>query len=137
MSVSCWLNRCVDEVALAISVAALFVALAALRAARRPSNPMDALQHPPSTPARWTRDETEPDPYREPGEALAVVLVATGRRKIQVIKAVRDATGISLKEARDLVEAQIPVTVAEGLPPERAQALVTALESAGATAELS
>ena len=126
-----------EEVAIAISVAALLVALAALRAARRPSHPMDSLQPAPSTPARWTRDEPEPDPYREPGEAVAVVLVATGRRKIQVIKAIRDATGISLKEARDLVEAQVPVTVAEGLPPERARALASALESAGATAELS
>lgn len=133
----CWLNRCVEEVAIAISVVALLVALAALRAARRPADPMDALRSPPSTPVRWTRDEPELDPYREPGEAVSVVLLASGPRKIQVIKAIRDGTGMGLKAARDLVEAQIPVTVAEGLPPERAWALVSALESAGATAEAS
>ena len=123
-----------EEVAIAISVVALLVALAALRAARRPHQAMDA----PMPPPQWARDEPEgPDPYRGPGEAVSVVLVARGPRKIHVIKALRDATGIGLKEARDLVEAQVPVTVAESLPSERAEALVAALQAAGATAELS
>ncbi len=68
---------------------------------------------------------------------MSVVLVESGPGKIQVIKAIRDGTGLRLKEAKDLVDAQIPVTVAHDLPPERARALVSALQSAGATAELS
>lgn len=126
-----------EEIALAISVVALLVALVALRAARRPADPMAAVPSPPSTPARWTRDDPSPDPYRGPGEAVSVVLLALGPRKIQVIKAIHEATGIGLKQARDLVEAQIPVTVAEDLTPERAGTLVSALESAGATVEVS
>jgi len=64
-----------------------------------------------------------------------VVLKAAGDKKIQVIKEVRTATGLGLKEAKDLVEGA-PKTVKEGLPKEEAEKLKKALEEQGATVEL-
>jgi large subunit ribosomal protein L7/L12 len=64
-----------------------------------------------------------------------VVLKAAGDKKIQVIKEVRTATGLGLKEAKDLVEGA-PKTVKEGLPKEEAEKLKKALEDQGATVEL-
>jgi large subunit ribosomal protein L7/L12 len=59
-----------------------------------------------------------------------VVLEAAGEKKIQVIKVVREATGLGLKEAKDLVEAA-PKAVKEKLSKEDAAALKTKLEEAG------
>lgn len=64
-----------------------------------------------------------------------VVLKDAGATKIAVIKAVREATGLGLKEAKDLVDAA-PNTVKEAMPKEDAEKLVEALKAAGATAEL-
>jgi large subunit ribosomal protein L7/L12 len=64
-----------------------------------------------------------------------VVLKAAGDKKIQVIKEVRTATGLGLKEAKDLVEGA-PKTVKEALPKEEAEKLKKALEDQGATVEL-
>ena len=64
-----------------------------------------------------------------------VVLKAAGDKKIQVIKEVRAATGLGLKEAKDLVEGA-PKTVKEGLDKEEAEKLKKALEEQGATVEL-
>jgi|SRR5688572_16485327 len=64
-----------------------------------------------------------------------VVLKASGDKKIQVIKEVRTATGLGLKEAKDLVEGA-PKTVKEGLSKEDAEKLKKALEDQGATVEL-
>ena len=64
-----------------------------------------------------------------------VVLTAQGDKKISVIKVVRAATALGLKEAKDLVEAA-PKTVKEGLPKEEAEKLKKELEEAGATVEL-
>jgi large subunit ribosomal protein L7/L12 len=64
-----------------------------------------------------------------------VVLKAGGDKKIQVIKVVRAATGLGLKEAKDLVEAA-PKTVKEGLSKEDAEKLKKELEEQGATVEL-
>src|SRR5688572_358140 len=64
-----------------------------------------------------------------------VVLKAAGDKKIQVIKEVRTATGLGLKEAKDLVEGA-PKTVKEGLSKEDAEKLKKALEDQGATVEL-
>ena len=64
-----------------------------------------------------------------------VVLKASGDKKIQVIKEVRAATGLGLKEAKDLVEGA-PKTVKEGLSKEDAEKLKKALEEQGATVEL-
>lgn len=64
-----------------------------------------------------------------------VVLTAFGENKIGVIKVVRSATGLGLKEAKDLVEAA-PKPIKTGLSKEDAQKLKAELEQAGATCEL-
>ena len=64
-----------------------------------------------------------------------VVLKASGDKKIQVIKVVRAATGLGLKEAKDLVEGA-PKTVKEGLGKDEAEKLKKELEEQGATVEL-
>lgn len=64
-----------------------------------------------------------------------VVLTAAGDKKIQVIKAVREATGLGLKEAKDLVD-NCPKPVKEGASKDDAEALKTQLEEAGGSVEL-
>ena len=64
-----------------------------------------------------------------------VVLQATGDKKIQVIKVVRAATGLGLKEAKALVD-EAPNPVREGVSREDAEALQNQLQEAGATVEL-
>ena len=64
-----------------------------------------------------------------------VVLKDAGANKIQVIKVVRDATGLGLKEAKDLVDGA-PKTVKEGASKEDAEALKAKFEEVGATVEL-
>ena len=64
-----------------------------------------------------------------------VVLKSAGDKKIQVIKVVRAATGLGLKEAKDLVEAA-PKPVKEGLTKDDAEKLKKELEEQGATVEL-
>src|SRR6267142_3976357 len=64
-----------------------------------------------------------------------VVLKAAGEKKIQVIKVVRTATGLGLKEAKDLVEGA-PKVVKEALPKADADKLKKELEEQGATVEL-
>ena len=64
-----------------------------------------------------------------------VVLTAAGEKKIQVIKEVRGATGLGLKEAKALVD-DAPNPVQEALSQEDAEALKAKLEEAGATVEL-
>ena len=64
-----------------------------------------------------------------------VVLQAAGDKKIQVIKVVRAATGLGLKEAKALVD-EAPKPVKEGIDKEEANKLKADLEEAGATVEL-
>lgn len=64
-----------------------------------------------------------------------VVLESFGEKKIGVIKVVRAATALGLKEAKDLVE-KTPAKVKEGLSKEDAEKLKTALEEAGATVSI-
>ena len=64
-----------------------------------------------------------------------VVLESFGDKKVAVIKVVRSATGLGLKEAKDLVEGA-PSTVKEALPKDAAEKLKTELEEQGATAAL-
>src|SRR3954467_7007691 len=64
-----------------------------------------------------------------------VVLKSGGDKKIQVIKVVRAATGLGLKEAKDLVEGA-PKNVKEGLAKDEAEKLKKELEEQGATVEL-
>ncbi|MBG9984208.1 50S ribosomal protein L7/L12 [Aerococcaceae bacterium DSM 111022] len=74
------------------------------------------------------------------GEAAAeqtefdVELQDAGAAKIKVIKAVREATGLGLKEAKGLVD-DAPSIIKEGLSKEDADALIAAIEEAGGTAE--
>lgn len=64
-----------------------------------------------------------------------VVLASFGENKVSVIKAVRAATGLGLKEAKDLVEGA-PAPVKEGASKDDAEELKKQLEEAGATVEL-
>jgi len=64
-----------------------------------------------------------------------VILTDFGSQKINVIKVVRAATGLGLKEAKDLVEG-VPKPVKEGLPKAEAEKLKKELEEAGAKAEI-
>ena len=64
-----------------------------------------------------------------------VVLKAFGDQKIKVIKAVRAATNLGLKEAKELVEGA-PKAVKEGIPKDEAEKLQKELEEVGATVEL-
>jgi len=64
-----------------------------------------------------------------------VVLKEAGANKIQVIKVVRDATGLGLKEAKDLVDGA-PKAVKEGVSKEEAEDLKAKFEAAGAVIEL-
>ena len=64
-----------------------------------------------------------------------VVLTDVGANKIAVIKAVREATGLGLMEAKAMVEGT-PATIKENVPAEEANALKAALEAAGAKVEL-
>lgn len=64
-----------------------------------------------------------------------VFLKAAGEQKLNVIKAVREATGLGLKEAKDLVDGA-PKMVKEGLKKEEADELKKKLDEAGATVEI-
>jgi large subunit ribosomal protein L7/L12 len=68
-------------------------------------------------------------------EEFAVILVAAGEKKINVIKEVRAVTGLGLKEAKDLVEAA-PKAVKEGVNKTEAADIKKKLEDAGAKVEL-
>ena len=64
-----------------------------------------------------------------------VVLKDAGAAKLQVVKAVKEACGLGLKEAKDLVDGA-PSTIKEGVDKAQAEALKKALEEAGAEVEL-
>jgi len=68
-------------------------------------------------------------------EDFTVVLAGAGDKKIQVIKVVRELTGLGLKEAKDLVDGA-PKPVKEGVPKAEAEAIKKKLEEAGGSVEL-
>jgi large subunit ribosomal protein L7/L12 len=68
-------------------------------------------------------------------EDFDVILTGSGDKKIQVIKVVRELTGLGLKEAKDLVDGA-PKTVKEAVPKAEAEAMKKKLEEAGGTIEL-
>ena len=68
-------------------------------------------------------------------DEFTVVLAAAGDKKINVIKAVREITGLGLKEAKDLVEGA-PKPVKEGVAKDEAEKIKATLEKAGAKDEL-
>ena len=71
----------------------------------------------------------------EESSTVDVVLTAAGEKKIQVIKAVRAATGLGLKEAKALVD-EAPKPVKEGIERKEAEALLKEIQEAGGSAEL-
>ncbi|MEW6163985.1 MAG: 50S ribosomal protein L7/L12 [Pseudomonadota bacterium] len=74
-------------------------------------------------------------PAAEEKTEFTVVLAAAGEKKVEVIKVVRAATGLGLKEAKDLVDGA-PKPVKEGIPKADADALKKQLEDAGAKVEV-
>jgi large subunit ribosomal protein L7/L12 len=76
-------------------------------------------------PAEAAEEKTEFD----------VVLAAAGANKVAAIKAVRGATGLGLKEAKDLVESA-PAVIKEGVSKDEAETLKKSLEEAGASVEI-
>ena len=71
----------------------------------------------------------------EEKSSFDVILKSVGAQKLQVVKAVKEQTGLGLKEAKDIVDAA-PSTVKEGLDKVAAETLKKALEEAGAEVEL-
>jgi large subunit ribosomal protein L7/L12 len=71
----------------------------------------------------------------EEKSSFDVVLKSAGAAKLQVVKAVKEACGLGLKEAKDLVDGA-PATVKEGLSKEEAENLKKTIEAAGAEVEL-
>lgn len=74
-------------------------------------------------------------PAVEEKTEFTVQLLAAGEKKVEVIKVVRAATGLGLKEAKDLVDGA-PKAVKEGIPKADAEALLKQLTDAGAKVEL-
>ena len=74
-------------------------------------------------------------PAGEEKSAFTVHLADAGANKIAVIKAVKDALALGLKEAKDLVDGA-PATLKEGMKKEEAEALKKAVEAAGGKVEL-
>lgn len=70
----------------------------------------------------------------EPG-VVSVILTDCGDKKIQVLKVVRELTGLALKEAKELVDS-VPKPVKEGITKEEAETLKKALEEQGAKVEI-
>jgi large subunit ribosomal protein L7/L12 len=68
-------------------------------------------------------------------DEFAVVLSGAGDKKIQVIKVIREITGLGLKEAKDLVDGA-PKTVKEDVPKAQAEEMKKKIEEAGGTVEL-
>jgi len=85
-------------------------------------------------PAAGAAAGAEAAPAEEKTE-FEVVLTGFGDKKIQVIKVVRELTGLGLKEAKDLVEG-VPKPVKEGVSKDEAAAVKKKIEDAGGTAEV-
>ena len=65
-----------------------------------------------------------------------VVLVSTGRAKLQLIKAIKEACNYGLKEAKDVVDSALPASVIRGISKERAEEIKQEIESAGGKAKI-
>ena len=74
-------------------------------------------------------------PAEEEKTEFDVILASFGAKKLDVIKAVREITGLGLKDAKDLVEAA-PKPIKEGISKDEAENMKKALEAAGATVEI-
>ncbi|HWP49691.1 MAG TPA: 50S ribosomal protein L7/L12 [Candidatus Limnocylindrales bacterium] len=76
-----------------------------------------------------------PAEKKEEKTEFNVILTGAGEKKIQVIKVVRELTGLGLKEAKDLVEAA-PKPIKEGISKEEAENIKKKIEEAGGTVEI-
>ena len=74
-------------------------------------------------------------PVEEVSDEVDVILISAGEKKIQVLKVVRELTGLGLKEAKDLVDG-VPKPVKEKIKKEEAVAIKKQLEAEGATVEV-
>ena len=74
-------------------------------------------------------------PAAEEKTEFDVILASFGAKKLDVIKVVREITGLGLKDAKDLVESA-PKTIKEGVAKDEAEAVKKALEEAGAEVEV-
>ncbi len=74
-------------------------------------------------------------PAAEEQTEFTVILAKIGENKVNVIKAVREVTGLGLKEAKDLVDGA-PKPVKEAIPKAEAESIAKKLTEAGATAEI-
>jgi len=73
-------------------------------------------------------------PAEEQSAQVTVVLTSAGAQKINVIKAVREATGLGLKESKDIVDGA-PKPIKENVPREEADKMKKAIEAAGGAVE--
>ena len=87
--------------------------------------PVAAVAAAPADGAAAAAEQTE----------VTVVLADAGESKMAVVKAVRDATGLGLKDSKDLVD-KAPSNIKENVSKDEAEALKAALEAAGAKVEL-
>jgi large subunit ribosomal protein L7/L12 len=87
--------------------------------------PMAMAAAPAAAAAEVVEEKTEFD----------VILVAAGEKKVNVIKVVREATGLGLKESKDLVDGA-PKAIKEKIAKDEANALKAKFEEAGATVEI-
>jgi large subunit ribosomal protein L7/L12 len=74
-------------------------------------------------------------PAEEEKTSFDVILASAGDKKIQVIKVVRELTGLGLKEAKDLVD-NAPKPLTEGVSKEQAEEIKAKIEEAGGTVEI-
>lgn len=88
-----------------------------------------------AAPAQATAQAAQAAPQAEEKTSFDVILKAAGDKKIQVIKVVRELTGLGLKEAKDLVDGA-PKPVKTGVSKEEAEAIKSKLEAEGATVEI-
>ncbi len=88
-----------------------------------------------AAPVAITNGTGEAAPAEEEKTEFDVVLKEVGPNKVQVIKVVKDATGLGLVEAKGVVDGA-PKTVKEALPKEAAEALVAKFKEVGAPAEI-
>ncbi|MBA3508630.1 MAG: 50S ribosomal protein L7/L12 [Thermoleophilaceae bacterium] len=88
-----------------------------------------------AAPAAGGADAADGDAAEEESSTVDVVLTGPGDKKIQVIKVVRAATGLGLKEAKALVD-EAPKPIKEGVEREEADKLKADLEEAGGSVEV-
>jgi large subunit ribosomal protein L7/L12 len=88
-----------------------------------------------AAPAVAAGAPASPAPAAEEKTEFTVILKSVGANKINVIKVVREITGLGLKEAKDLVESA-PKPIKEGIPKEEAEKIAKKLQEAGAEVEI-